>query len=119
MLCASMRYVGMTETRHEEAAVVTTTLAVGGMTCGACERRVLKALDGMTGVIHVGVDLQNGRTTIEHVPAFVDSASLVAAVRDAGYEARVVQTVADAALAAPPTAARAVCGCGCCPPATT
>lgn len=116
MLYASMRDRGMTEKRHEESAVATTTLAVRGMTCGTCERHVLKALDGMTGVIHVDVAVQNGRTTIEHLPALVDSASLAAAVRDAGYEVRVVQTVADVDVPALATGARR---CGCCSPATT
>jgi Cu+-exporting ATPase len=118
MLRGCMRHPGMTEARSEESDVVTTTLAVMGMTCGACERHVLKALDGVTGVIHVAVDLQNGRTTVEHLPALVDAPSLVMAVRDAGYETRVVQTVADADLAAPPMAAPTACGCGCCPPGT-
>ena len=114
MLIGSLRQVGMTNLKSGESAVATTTLAIGGMTCGTCERHVLRALDGLTGVIHVAVDLQNAQTTVEHLPALVDAMSLVAAVRDAGYEARVVETVADADPVAPRPEAGAACGCGCC-----
>jgi hypothetical protein len=65
-------------------------------------------------VIHVAVDLQNAQTTVEHLPALVDANSLVAAIRDAGYEARVIDTVADADPVAPRQVSDAVCGCGCC-----
>ena len=104
----------MTNLKSDESAVATTTLAIGGMTCGTCERHVLRALDGLTGVIHVAVDLQNAQTTVEHLPALVDAISLVAAVRDAGYEARVIDTVADADPLAPRQVSGAACGCGCC-----
>ena len=109
-----MRQAGMTHLKSDESAVATTTLAIGGMTCGTCERHVLRALDGLTGVIYVAVDLQNAQTTIEHLPARVDAISLVAAVRDAGYEARVIETVADVDPVAPGQVSGAVCGCGCC-----
>ena len=104
----------MTKMNPGESAVATTVLAIAGMTCGTCERHVLRALDGLTGVIHVAVDLQNARTTVEHLPALVDAMSLVAAVRDAGYEARAVETVADAHPVAPRPEAGAACACGCC-----
>jgi copper chaperone CopZ len=42
--------------------VATTTLAIGGMTCGTCEQHVLRALDGVRGLIHVAVDLQHAQT---------------------------------------------------------
>ncbi|HEU4694800.1 MAG TPA: heavy metal-associated domain-containing protein [Vicinamibacterales bacterium] len=104
----------MTNPKSDESAVATTTLAIGGMTCGTCERHVLRALDGLTGVIHVAVELQSAQTTVEHLPAVVDAISLLAAVRAAGYEARVIGTVADADPVAAHQLSGAVCCCGCC-----
>ena len=69
--------------------VQTTTLSIAGMSCGACARHVSRALEGMTGVVRVTVDLSSDRATVEHLPDRVDAASLVAAIRDAGYDARV------------------------------
>jgi copper chaperone CopZ len=114
MLAGSLRQIAMTNLKSDESAVVTTTLAIGGMTCRTCERHVLRALEGLTGVIHVAVDLQNAQATVEHLPALVDANSLVTAIRDAGYEARVIDTVADADPVSRRQALRGVCGCGCC-----
>ena len=52
-------------------------------------RHVRRALEGMTGVVRVTVDLPSNQATVEHFPDRVDAASLVAAIRDAGYEATV------------------------------
>lgn len=104
----------MTKQTSEESAVATSTLAIGGLTCGTCERHVLRALDGVRGVIHVAVDLEHGQATVEHVPALVDAIGLVTAVRHAGYEARVIQTTLDTDTDVPRPASEATCGCACC-----
>ena len=108
-----MRHLYMKQPQSNEPQVRTTTLAIAGMSCGACVRHVTKALDGMTGVVHVDVDLRTNQASVEHLPSFVDQASLMAAVRDAGYAARVVETVDDADPT-PVSRASASCGCGCC-----
>ena len=108
-----MRHLCMKRFESNESEVRTTTLAIAGMSCGACVRHVARALDGMTGVVHVKVDLPTAQAAVEHLPAFVDAASLIAAIRDAGYVAREVQTGGDT----DPTLvaeASADCGCGCC-----
>jgi copper chaperone CopZ len=62
------------------------TYAIKGMTCQHCVRAVEHALAKVPGVTRVvGVDLQQGRATLEGSP---DEAAVVAAVRDEGYEAR-------------------------------
>lgn len=113
MNAVSMRDQCMKQLESKEPQVRTTTLAIAGMSCGACVRHVTRALDGMTGVVHVSVDLRTNEASIEHLPAFVDPASLIAAVRDAGYAARVVEMVDDTETTLAPDAP-AACGCGCC-----
>jgi copper chaperone CopZ len=75
---------------------------------------VTKALDGLTGVVDVNVDLRTNEASVEHLPAFVDAASLIAAVQDAGYAARVVDRVDDTdtklTTEASPACACASCG---------
>ncbi|NJQ01183.1 heavy metal translocating P-type ATPase [Streptomyces zingiberis] len=64
---------------------VTTDLAVGGMTCAACVRRVEKKLARLADVTAT-VNLATGRARVEH-PPHVRPEDLVAAVEGAGYTA--------------------------------
>lgn len=90
----------------------TTTLAVGGMSCDACVRRITRALDGMRGVVYVDVDLDRAVATVEHLPGQTDAMALVAAVRDAGYPARIETVVPDDDVTVDGSQP-ATCGCGC------
>ncbi|MFC9843275.1 heavy metal translocating P-type ATPase [Streptomyces sp. NPDC060223] len=65
--------------------LVTTDLAVGGMTCAACVRRVEKRLGKLEGVTAT-VNLATGRAHVSH-PPHVRPDELVAAVEKAGYTA--------------------------------
>jgi copper chaperone CopZ len=57
---------------------------------------VTKALDRLTGVVQVRVDLKRSEVIVEHRPARVDGAAIAAAIREAGYAS--------------------VCSCGCSEP---
>ncbi|MFJ9695654.1 heavy metal translocating P-type ATPase [Kitasatospora sp. NPDC101183] len=70
-------------------ALVSTDLAVGGMTCAACVGRVEKRLARIEGV-SAGVNLATGRARVLH-PAGVPVADLVAAVERAGYTAELAR----------------------------
>jgi len=62
----------------------TVQLKITGMTCNHCVANVKKALEAVTGVESVEVVLQPGSAT---VTGGADSGALVAAVKEAGYEA--------------------------------
>ncbi len=82
------------------------------MSCAACERHVARALEGLTGVAHVTVDLDRRAATVEH-QADVDAHSLVAAVRDAGYDARIETASPEPTYAGNALEKKLGC-CGCC-----
>ncbi|MFJ3895401.1 heavy metal translocating P-type ATPase [Streptomyces sp. NPDC090083] len=65
--------------------LVVTDLAVGGMTCAACVRRVEKKLAKLEGVTAT-VNLATGMARVSH-PADVAPRELVTAVEQAGYQA--------------------------------
>jgi copper chaperone CopZ len=67
----------------------TTKLRIAGMACGSCVSHVTRALDGMTGVVHVEVDLAKGEAIVEHGQKWVGEASAIAALKDAGYRSQV------------------------------
>ena len=103
----------MKQFEEGKRVVETIKLSIGGMTCGACVRHVTRALDGVTGVVNVDVDLQKNEATVEHLPDSVDQRRLVAAVQDAGYQASVSEWGAEVAEAVARSAARG-CSTGCC-----
>src|SRR4051812_44374926 len=63
------------------------SLQIGGMTCASCVARVERALGRVPGVVSVSVNLASERADIETV-GDVSSESLLAAIDDAGYEAK-------------------------------
>lgn len=63
------------------------SLKVDGMTCAGCKAAVERVLRGQPGVSAVAVDLDAGRAIVES-DGSADAAGLVAAVEDAGYDAR-------------------------------
>ena len=64
----------------------TITIAVGGMTCAACVRRVENAIKEIEGVKDVAVNLANGHATIMHHSRWGGISVLGKVVADHGYE---------------------------------
>jgi copper chaperone len=64
-------------------------LRVTGMTCGHCQAKVEKALNGVTGVYTAIVDLPDGEAEVDFDDDSVTTDQLVAAVVKAGYGAKV------------------------------
>ncbi|WP_158059013.1 heavy-metal-associated domain-containing protein [Halorussus halophilus] len=60
------------------------TLTVGGMSCGGCEQNVVDALEALDGVEDASADHESDSATVE---GEADTAALVSAVEDAGYDA--------------------------------
>ncbi|MEV6264684.1 heavy metal translocating P-type ATPase [Streptomyces sp. NPDC051784] len=70
-------------------SVTVTDIAVGGMTCAACVRRVEKKLAKLDGVA-ASVNLATGNARVSH-PSDVSPLELVAAVEQAGYTAGLLE----------------------------
>jgi copper chaperone CopZ len=63
------------------------TLAIEGMTCDNCIRHVTRALMGVKGVDVKDVSIGSAR--VEYDPGDVLEATIVNAVREAGYQVRI------------------------------
>ena len=61
------------------------SVAVGGMTCAACVSHIEDALEGVDGVLKVGVNLASERASVEYIPGIAGISDLRHAVEDAGY----------------------------------
>jgi len=74
-----------------EVPQASTELNVEGMTCASCSGRVEKALKKVPGVLSASVNLATNQAVVRHVASADLPAQLQAAVRAAGYGARLVQ----------------------------
>src|SRR6185295_4797349 len=66
---------------------VTTTLAVEGMHCGGCMRKVEQALSAVAGVVSARANLSARRVAAVHQSTGVDSLDLVEALDRIGFKA--------------------------------
>ena len=69
------------------AATGPVELSVEGMTCASCVGRVERALKAVSGVTNAVVNLATERATIHRTASTAD---LIAAIADAGYEAKLI-----------------------------
>ena len=65
----------------------TTTLKVGGMSCGGCVKSVTNVLQALPGVAKAEVSLEKGEAKVDYEPGQATRAALAAAIADAGFEA--------------------------------
>ncbi|KAI9806436.1 MAG: hypothetical protein M1833_003623 [Piccolia ochrophora] len=93
---ARLRYETSTS---KEASVATTTVAVEGMTCGACTSAVEGGFQGVKGVVQFNISLLAERAAIVHNPSVLTSEDIVKIIEDRGFDARIVASeVAQAQL---------------------
>ncbi len=71
-------------------ASATTELVVRGMNCTGCANSVTQALRAVPGVANAEVSLQEGRARIRWINGQPTAQTLIAAVKDAGYQAEVL-----------------------------
>lgn len=74
------------------ASVSTTTLAVRGMTCGACVSAVEGGLADAAAVKSVTVSLLAERAVVEHNPNLFTPPQIVEMIEDRGFDANVIET---------------------------
>ncbi len=65
----------------------TITLNIGGMTCGGCVSSVTKVLENLNGVEKAEVSLENANAVITFDADKIQTAALIEAVEDAGFDA--------------------------------
>jgi Cu+-exporting ATPase len=68
-------------------------LPVEGMQCVSCVGRVTKALQALSGVRTVDVDLEQGQARLDYDEAVVQPASFAEAIRGAGFTTRPISTL--------------------------
>ena len=72
--------------------VATTTVAIEGMTCGACTSAVEGGFKGLEGLIQLNISLLAERAIVTHDPAKLSADQVVEIIEDRGFDAKVVST---------------------------
>jgi copper chaperone CopZ len=62
-------------------------LSIGGMNCGACVRHISKTLDELDGIDAVEINLAGKSAHIQLNSVETDSAAIITAIVEAGYQA--------------------------------
>ena len=75
-----------------DPATESVTLPVVGMTCASCQHHVESALRATAGVSEARVDLMAHRARVTFDPAVAKPEALIAAIREAGYDAVLPRT---------------------------
>ncbi|WP_420594004.1 heavy metal translocating P-type ATPase [Deinococcus sp.] len=76
----------MTTTPEQNSSVQTLDIGVQGMTCASCVGRVERGLNKVGGVEAASVNLATERASVRFDPAQTDAQTLIAKVRDVGYQ---------------------------------
>lgn len=70
-------------------------IGVGGMTCASCTARVERALRKLPGVLEATVNLAMERATLRYLPAMHSPEDFARAIKEAGYEPRLLDIGAE------------------------
>jgi len=85
------RPLGIEQTGAEPESAATVELAIEGMTCASCVRRVERALTRIPGVAEANVNLATEQALVHYDPRKASLDALLQAVEEAGYRAHVVE----------------------------
>ena len=83
------------ETQHYEQELTSTTVAIGGMTCGACTSAVEAGFKDVTGLVRFNISLLAERAIILHDLAKLPPEQIVAIIEDRGFDAKVLGSRSD------------------------
>ena len=97
VLSTNMPTAGNDETVEVEEdsdgpAFSVTTLAVEGMTCGACTSAVEGGFKDVTGIKTVSISLLSERAVVEHDPDTISPEAIAEIIEDRGFGATVLET---------------------------
>lgn len=74
----------------------TTTVAIEGMTCGACTSAVESAFKDLEGLVSFNISLLAERAVIVHEPSNLSIDKIVEAIEDAGFDAKIISSQSEA-----------------------
>ncbi|KAG9241210.1 P-type ATPase-like protein [Calycina marina] len=85
--------VASSHTEETTSKVATTTVAIEGMTCGACTSAVEGGFRDLEGLVQFNISLLAERAVIIHDPGQLSPEKIVEIIDDRGFDARIVSSI--------------------------
>lgn len=86
-----------TNPRHrrkgDQMKLMTTTVTIEGMTCGACTSAVEGGFKDVPGIVQFNISLLAERAVILHDPNKISTSQIVETIEDRGFDAKVVSSI--------------------------
>lgn len=79
---------------HHRYQLRTTTVAIGGMTCGACTSSVQDAFKDVEGLVQFNISLLAERAIVVHAAELLPTEKIASVIEDAGFDASIVSSEA-------------------------
>lgn len=86
-----------TNNSADKVSIATTTVAIEGMTCGACTSAVEGGFTGLDGLVRFNISLLAERAVITHDAKKLSAAQIAEIIEDRGFDAKVLSTTFDSA----------------------
>ncbi|KKA20743.1 Copper-exporting ATPase [Rasamsonia emersonii CBS 393.64] len=80
------------DTAGNKAQLMSTTVSVEGMTCGACTSSVTNAFKDVEGVVQFDISLLAERAVVVHDPQVLPPEKITSIIEDVGFDARVINS---------------------------
>lgn len=77
---------------EKNSSLLVTTVAIGGMTCGACTSSVEGALSNVEGLIQFNISLLAERAVVVHDSTILPASKISEIIEDSGFDASIVST---------------------------
>jgi len=88
----SNQFQGESPIEEDDASLTTTTLAVEGMTCGACTSAVEGGFKNVPGVKHFSISLLSERAVVEHDETLLNATQIAEIIEDRGFGATILDS---------------------------
>ncbi|KAK5047764.1 hypothetical protein LTR84_006429 [Exophiala bonariae] len=80
------------------SATWTTTVAIEGMTCGACTSSVEKGFKDVQGLVRFNISLLAERAVISHTPSILSAEKIAEIIEDSGFDAKIISSNPETSL---------------------
>jgi copper chaperone CopZ len=103
------------ETTEAKATEKRAVFEVSGVTCGSCESKIRKALEGLPGVTSVEVNISERKVAVEYREEVTSEKTLGEAIGKAGFPTKLLESSTPVKTGAKPAPVKkSGCGGGCC-----
>lgn len=81
------------QTNESSTQMMSTTVGIEGMTCGACTSSVTNAFNDVEGIVQFDISLLAERAVIIHDPEILSSEKIASMIEDVGFDAHVLSSL--------------------------